>query len=189
MLSGDNGILQKATQSKEKTERAEVVENAKLDVLAQIAENKGENISKDQLKTILNKYFEDIDALVLPDDISNSDIKLNAKQQYGSYHNIALVDIYNGKFTITESDTIYGLQTKNGNKVFITEDGEEFVYFDSPSDLENISEYPDKWCLPSPNDNGEYECRHYLTAKSVIDVYDVNGVFIRTDSFTGDDAF
>lgn len=35
----------------------------------------------------------------LPDDLSNTDIKLNANQTYGGYQNIALVDIYNGKFT------------------------------------------------------------------------------------------
>ena len=35
----------------------------------------------------------------IPDDLSNTDIKLNANQAYGGYQNIALVDIYNGKFT------------------------------------------------------------------------------------------
>ena len=32
MLSGDNGILQKVTDAKENTERAEIVENAKMDI-------------------------------------------------------------------------------------------------------------------------------------------------------------
>jgi len=98
ILAGDNSILQRSTYAKERTGIAEVVENAKLDVLAQIAENKGEKISKGQLKSILNTYFDDIDNLELPDDLSNSDIKLNANQTYGGYKNIALSDIYNGKF-------------------------------------------------------------------------------------------
>ena len=98
MLSGDNGLLTRTTEAKERTGISEVVENAKLDVLAQIAENKGGNISKEQLKSILNKYFDDIDNLELPDDLSNSDIKLNANQTYGGYKNIALSDIYNGTF-------------------------------------------------------------------------------------------
>ena len=104
MLSGDNGILQKATDAKTNTDKAQIVENAKIDILAQIAENKGENISKEQLKTILNKYFENITTLELPDDLSNSDIKLTANQTYGSYPNIALVDIYNGKLIISEQE-------------------------------------------------------------------------------------
>ena len=45
MLSGDNSILQKATQSKKKTERAEIIENAKLDILAKITE-KNELVEK-----------------------------------------------------------------------------------------------------------------------------------------------
>ena len=53
MLTGNNGILQKATDAKKITGIAEIVENAKLDVLAQISENKGENITKDQLKKYL----------------------------------------------------------------------------------------------------------------------------------------
>ena len=106
MLSGDNSILQRATDAKERTGIAEVVENAKLDVLAQIAENKGENISKVQLKSILNTYFDDIDNLELPDDLSNSDIKLKANQSYGGYQNIALVDIYNGTFVADENSNI-----------------------------------------------------------------------------------
>ena len=98
MLAGDNSILQKATDAKTYTERASVIEQAQTDILGQIAENKGENISKDQLKTILSKYFENIDALEIPDDLSNSDIKLNANQQNGGYQNILLYDIYNGTF-------------------------------------------------------------------------------------------
>ena len=94
MLSGDNGILQRSTDAKERNGVAEVVEKAKLNILAQIADNKGANISKDQLKTILNTYFENI-----AKNENNTDIKLNANQTYGGYKNIALVDIYNGKFT------------------------------------------------------------------------------------------
>ena len=100
MLSGNNGILNRAGEARDITGIAEIVENAKLDVLEQIADNKGQNISKDQLKNILNKYFENIDTMEFPDDLSNSDIKLNAKQAYGGYQNIDLVDIYNGKFAI-----------------------------------------------------------------------------------------
>lgn len=112
MLSGDNGILQRSADAKERNGVAEVVEKAKLNILAQIADNKGANISKDQLKTILNTYFENIATLDLPDDLSNTDIKLNANQTYGGYKNIALVDIYNGNFTteqiISKEDSFVG---------------------------------------------------------------------------------
>ncbi len=96
MLSGDNGILQRATQSKERTEKATVIELAQTDILGQIAENKGETISETQLKTILGTYFEEFDD-ELPEDLSKTSITLTAKDEYGGYSNIALVDIYNGK--------------------------------------------------------------------------------------------
>lgn len=129
MLSGDNGILQKATDAKERTGIAEVVENAKLDVLAQISENKGENISKVQLKSILNTYFDDIDNLELPDDLSNSNIKLNANQTYGGYKNIALSDIFTGKFgTIVEVSDLDKLKNFFGNnfELIFTDDGNSY---------------------------------------------------------------
>ena len=105
MLSGDNSTLQRATDAKEKNGIVKLVESAKLDVLAQLTENKGNDISKDQLKSILNIYFEDIENLELPNDLSNSDIKLNANQAYGSYQNIALKDIYSGVLS-SKSKTI-----------------------------------------------------------------------------------
>lgn len=123
MLSGDNSILQRATQSKERTERATIIETAKTDILGQIAENKGENISKEQLKAILSKYFENIDTLELPDDLSNSDIKLNANQTYGGYKNIALSVIYNGTFSVTNATNPVPDITKH--KWRVTENGEE----------------------------------------------------------------
>ena len=96
MLSGDNGILQKATTAKENTERQSVIEQAQAEILGQITENKGEKISETQLKTILNKYFKEFDD-ELPEDLSETTIILTAKEEYGGYTNIALADIYNGK--------------------------------------------------------------------------------------------
>ena len=93
------GILQRTADAKERTGKAEVIENAKLDVLAQMSENNGENISKDQLKTILNKYFKDINTLELPNDLSETNILLTANIEYGGYENIKLSEIYNGNFT------------------------------------------------------------------------------------------
>ena len=59
MLSGDNGILQRATDAKIRTEKATIIESAKTDILGQIAENKGADISDTQFTTILEKYFKE----------------------------------------------------------------------------------------------------------------------------------
>ena len=98
MLTGDNGILTRAGEARDRTEISQIVESAKLDILAQITENQGSGISKDELKAILSKYFVDVANLDIPDDLTNSTIKLTANQENGGYQNIPLVDIYNGIF-------------------------------------------------------------------------------------------
>ena len=101
MLSGDNSILQKATDAKTNTEKATVVELAQADILGKIAENKGDTISETQLRAILSKYFEEFDD-ELPEDLSDTTITLTSKNEYGSYSDIALLEIYNGSIKKAE---------------------------------------------------------------------------------------
>lgn len=54
-LTGENGILTQARNAREKTEIAEIIEKAKLDILAVQTENNGE-ITEDQVNEILAKY-------------------------------------------------------------------------------------------------------------------------------------
>ena len=125
MLSGDNGILQKATDAKTRTERATIIENAQTDILGQQAENKGKSISKQQLKSVLKNYFNEneVEELTIPNDISTSNDELTSKD--GKYR-IKLSEIYNGNFyeyitkiSITEliegDEVIY--TDKNGNSI------------------------------------------------------------------------
>ena len=95
MLTGNNSILQKATDAKTNTERKNVIELAQTEILGQIAENKGERITEVQLKAILSKYFEEFNE-ELPEDLSETTVKLTAKVEYGGYTNIELSHIYNG---------------------------------------------------------------------------------------------
>lgn len=116
MLSGDNGILQKATEAKTNTERASIIEQARTDILGQIAENKGKNISKDQLKSILNIYFveNEVNTLNIPDDTSTSNDELTSKE--GNYK-IKLSEIYSGTFKSSESNQI-GIRVHNRDLLF-----------------------------------------------------------------------
>ena len=111
MLIGDNGLLQRVTQSKEITERAEIIENAKMDILSEITSNNGENISEKQLKQVLNKYFNDIDELEIPNDLSSTEIELTA--QKGNYK-VLLSEIYNGKL----KPLVAGLYDVNRNLIY-----------------------------------------------------------------------
>ena len=88
MLSGDNGILQRATQSKEKTERAEIIETAQMDILGKQTENSGD-ITENELKEILIKYG------ALSKDEENILDKILTTTK-GNYE-IAVSEIYNGE--------------------------------------------------------------------------------------------
>ncbi len=105
MLSGDNSILQRATDAKIDTEKASIIEQARTDILGQIAENKGENISKEQLATILNNQFKPVDANTIPDEITTTnDLELTTIDEK---YKINLSEIYTGLF----EKTTYNLDT------------------------------------------------------------------------------
>ena len=95
ILTGENGILTQATDAKEKTEIAEVVERVKIDIFGVQTDNKGTKITENQLKAILEKYFIDVPEK-LPNDLT--DLELTAKEEYGG-HKINLSDIWKGDFS------------------------------------------------------------------------------------------
>ena len=91
MLTGNNGILQRAGEAKKSTERAEIIESAKLDILSQIAENKGKSITEMEFKTVLNNYFSDV-----PNSFTSDLSELNLTSIKGGYI-INAKEIYDGK--------------------------------------------------------------------------------------------
>ena len=90
-LTGDNGVLTKAASAKEKTERAEVIENAKLDILA-IQSDKEGKLTTGDLKGVLDKYFKDVPEEITAEDISTLELKTKDEK-----HTIKVSEIYNGK--------------------------------------------------------------------------------------------
>lgn len=88
-LTGENGLLSRALSSKDKSKIAEIIEKVQLDILNAQMENNGE-LTKDQFKTILENYFDDVPD-TLPDDLS--ELILPTKNKYGNYQ-IKISDIY-----------------------------------------------------------------------------------------------
>ena len=114
MLTGDNSILKRATDSKKNTEESQITEEAKIDILAKITDNEGKAISKKQLKDVLKNYFneEEVGKLVIPDDLSSANDELTTKDEK---YKIKLSDIYNGKVE-NRWEYDHALQTvENGN--------------------------------------------------------------------------
>ena len=122
MLSGDNGILQRATTAKENTGREEIIENARLDIIAQIAENNGRTITEQQLKTILKKYFndEEVENIEINENLSESTEELTTSNGI-----IKLIDIYNG--LIVKSYVGYYADLNGDNEINVNDDGIIFL--------------------------------------------------------------
>ena len=82
-LTGDNGILTRASDAREETEIATVKERARTDILGVQAENEGK-ISKESFVEILNNYFMDVPTVdELPEDLST--LILATKDEYGEH--------------------------------------------------------------------------------------------------------
>ena len=88
MLSGDNSILQKATESKETYDKARTIEQARVDILGKIAERKGANVTDTEVKEILDTYFEGV-----PNKLTDLTQTITTKE--GRYE-VSLAEVLNG---------------------------------------------------------------------------------------------
>lgn len=88
MLSGDNSILQRATSAKEATDKAQVIEQAKIDILGKIAQKKGEDVTDTEVKTILDEYFNGV-----PSKFTDLNQTITTKE--GNYE-VSLAEVLNG---------------------------------------------------------------------------------------------
>lgn len=138
MLTGDNSILKRATDSKKNTEESQITEEAKIDILAKITDNEGKAISKKQLKDVLKNYFneEEVEKLVIPDDLSSANDELTTKDEK---YKIKLSDIYNGKVE-NRWEYDHALQTvENGNLTLKIGD------YVNDTETQSVSGFDEKW--------------------------------------------
>ena len=95
MLSGDNSILQKVTQSKEKTERAEAKEQAQIDIMAWITDK----TSKKEDSTLDDSKVKDILTGKSYVKTANATSFITAKGEY----EIPYSELYNSSNNVTPS--------------------------------------------------------------------------------------
>ena len=139
MLAGDNSILQKATDAKINTEKAQIIENAQTDILGQQTENKSASITKEQLVAILNKYFEDTAITSIPDEVSSEQGHDYELTTIDNKYIIMLSEIFKGKFKTTEEGVAYVIGD------YITINGEGFyVIENSPANKSTVKIFAEK---------------------------------------------
>ena len=90
-LTGENGILTKAGTAKTDTKRAEIIENARIDILAKQAENLG-SLTEEELAEILTTKYG-----TLSDNEEESILDKILTSKDGE-HEIQVKEIWNGEF-------------------------------------------------------------------------------------------
>ena len=95
-LTGENGILTKANEAKDKTQIADVKEQVQMDILAEQMKADGGDLSEETLGSILGKYFEGFpkEEGELEKGLKDG-LKLNSKSEYGGQE-VDIRDIYDG---------------------------------------------------------------------------------------------
>ncbi len=141
-LTGENGILTKATEAKEKNNLANLKDMVQTEMLGYQLENNGGNVTIEQYRIVLNKYFEKVpEASELEESLKNPDYSLKAKEEYGGY-DVKIADIYQGAIKEKNIETANTLKNKldgtNGKKSVI---GKEVTGLELAEGLEGKKEY------------------------------------------------
>lgn len=145
-LSGDNGILKNAGEAKQETEKAQIIEQAKIDILGKQTDNTSAELEKSEIKEVLDIYFKEV-----PEDFT-SDTVLTTKEEYGNYE-IAVSEIYGGE--IKEPTLTVGDMTEEQKKELI---GKYVRNYEPASNDAIVTEegIPGKWMIFNIDDENIY---------------------------------
>lgn len=112
-ISGDNGILQNAARAKEESEKAEIIEQIRLDITDKQIENQG-TINEDEFYEILRKY-----GTVSSDETILTTTKGNYEILISEIYNLELTDSFNSNtVNITFRNNILSLEANENTKDF-----------------------------------------------------------------------
>ena len=114
-LTGDNGILTNATKAKEENAKAEVIDQARVDILAKQTEKQGESPTAEELEEILTPKYG-----TLSNEEKILDRTLTTKEGY----QILVRDIWNGSLIEETKTPISKTESYVGNYADIDGDGE-----------------------------------------------------------------
>ena len=114
-LSGDNGILSNAAKSKQETEKAEILEQIRLDIYGEIADNGGADPTEADIKRIADNYG-DIEGttfadMVLITDKGNYQIELSDIWTPGSSTQDPTDSLQPGEIATAEKNEYYDAES------------------------------------------------------------------------------
>ena len=98
LMQGNSEIISKADESKSQTERKEVIEKAKMTVSEKVVNNGGNELTRSELKEILEQYFINV-----PEDYTLETI-LKTKEENGKYE-IKVSEVYDRDIMTENEET------------------------------------------------------------------------------------
>ena len=114
-LSGDNGILSNAAKAKQETEKAEILEQIRLDIYGEMADNGGADLTEDDIVRIADNYG-DIEGttfadMVLITDKGNYQIELSDIWTPGSSTQDPTDSLQPGEIATAEKNEYYDAES------------------------------------------------------------------------------
>ena len=92
----DSGIWSKATEAQRDVKKADLIEKAQQDILGYVRNSRDGDITSEQLKEVLEKYFKNVpEEDELQEKLKEKDFKLKSKPEYGG-QDVEIADIYDG---------------------------------------------------------------------------------------------
>ncbi len=164
MLTGDNGILTRAIQAKDNTEVAQIIEEAKMDILAIQSLKIGDSLTEEELEGILSPKYGTLST----EESRTKNKKLTTTD--GRYV-IPVSEIYNGTLTIP---LISSTESYVGYYADIDDDGtvDGIIFADLAKEPTNENK---KWT----NNDGAYD----WTVKTNLDSY-----YVKRKNYNGNDS-
>ena len=152
MLTGDNSILNKATNAKTQTERKDIIETARIDILGKQTENRG-SLTEEELEDILTSSNYSTQG-TLSDNGEESILDKTLTSKDGKY-TIPVSEIYNGSLSagktrltsLITSASMYGYEVTNysangvNNWSVLYNDGNNIYILSDDYITESISSY------------------------------------------------
>ena len=164
--------MQKATTAKTETEKSQIIENAQTDILGQQAENKGANITKEQLVAILNKYFIETATDLIPDEVSSEEGHDRTLTTIDEKYTINLSEIFKGKF-LTQNNVVtlgekYDEYENNNNSLI----GKSIDYTSANND--NDIQILGGWIILGKQVNAQGKNDVIITTKNPVSTLQIN---------------
>lgn len=140
MLTGDNSILKRAVDAKERKERAEIIEKARIEIIGKIAGNNGKNLNEEEIINVLTDFFKEDS---IPDDLTDMTAPLTTKDE--KFNDITLGELI-GDVKVAEGSTTLKV-TKDNKEVKLStiSDSEISTYYGTETNYKSTSHPNIKW--------------------------------------------